>query len=166
MDNQYKEALKPFLERKKILEKELSDLNIVINGINSLIGNTEIKTLDDLKQETPQKLPEKSGLNFAKLKVQTKKNSRGIKIPLMYASTLKYPAKILFMLNKRDALTVNEIVEEIELIDGIENHDKLFNGITYAASILFKNGVLNAVREGKANRYSLKKEKAINYDDL
>lgn len=157
METQYNEILKPLIERRDALlqskeVKELNGLNIAIEALRGIGYSTERKITQDV--------PVQPKIDFSKLKVVPHANTRIVKIPNDYNPKLKNPVKIFFALQKRGASTVVEMVDFICNIDKTANRDKLLNGITFAASELFRNEKINATREGKANRYSLKQEEA------
>jgi hypothetical protein len=120
-----------FEQKKSELETDLLHINVVI-----------------------ELLKKSQSYDFTKFTVVTKANQT--KIPEAYNSKLKYPSQIVWALKNFGPQTINDMVDNLKFIYGVENKEKLFNGLTYAASILHKKGELNAERVGKANKYSLK----------
>jgi hypothetical protein len=124
-----------YLENKKIeLEKELTNINTILTILK------------------------KQPIDFSKFKVVQNANERFGKIPDSYNSKLTYPIQVLWALEKIGPQTVKDMVHTIVLLYETEDNQRLFNGLTYAASMLHKKGILNATRVGKANRYSLKEK--------
>jgi hypothetical protein len=156
MDGKYSEALKPLIERKKVLEKELNELGIVIKSITNLIGYEHIELV------VTETSPNVDNQNlFNDYKIVKKANTRNTKIPSSYNSKLKLPAKLRFVLNKLKSSTVAEAVEYIVNIDKSADREKLIKGLTWVASDLKGKGELNAEKVGKAYRYSLKSNTKI-----
>jgi hypothetical protein len=120
-----------FEQKKSELETDLLHINVVI-----------------------ELLKKSQFYDFTKFTVVTKANQT--KIPDAYSSKLKYPAQILFLLKNLGPQTVHDMVDNVYFLFDVEDKEKLFNGLTYAASILYKKGEINAERVGKANKYSLK----------
>jgi DNA-binding transcriptional ArsR family regulator len=158
MNKHHNEYLEKLLNAKTLLEIELAETNQAIKDIQFLITNNSESSEPQLTKNTP--INKKT--DFSQFKIVEKNKATEIKIPTSFSPKLKYPAKILFFLNKLGPLTVSEIIENIEMFDNSVPHAKLLSGITYAASMLYKDKKIEAEREGKANRYFLKsKETAL-----
>lgn len=133
MINDNKEAINFFIKRKTELESELRSVN------SALVS-----------------LQKEAKLDFSKFTVVQYANSR--KIPKEYKPELKYPDQIIWLLDTGGEQTVEEMISWLQMIYGIENEKKLFKGLTQAASLMYQKGEIDAVKIGKANKYSLKKK--------
>jgi len=132
MNSDKKEAIDFFTERKTQLELELRSVNLVLASLHK-----------------------EAKLDFSKFVAIGYANTR--KIPQEYVPTLKYPAQVMWLLHTGGAQTVEDMIAWITVLYGVENEKRLFKGLTHAASLMYKKGEIDAVKIGKANKYSLKK---------
>jgi len=77
------------------------------------------------------------------------------RMPSLYKKTMTYNEKVMFSLQKLVSATVYEMVDLLKAYEKPEDQDKLFNGLTMAASTLFRNKEIEATKDGKRNKYRL-----------
>lgn len=152
MENEHKEALKPLVQRKIDLEKELAGLNIAIKALKD-IG------YDILPEPVKEVLINDSP--FAAFKTVKQANTRSTaKIPTTFDPKLKVPAKIKFALKKLNGAFAAQIIDYLHNLDKTADLTTLSNGVIATASKLLKRGEIEAERRGKANFYTLKNTKS------
>lgn len=80
---------------------------------------------------------------------------RPVKMPKKYDPNLSYTRKLAYLLSTEGPQTSQSLIKLVEKNEPGEDKDKIARSVTITASAMFRKGLVNAKRKGRAYVYAI-----------
>lgn len=80
---------------------------------------------------------------------------RPVKLPKAYDPKLSYTRKLAYLISENGPQTSQELIKRVQALEPNEDKDKIARSVTITASAMYRKGLVQAERRGRAYVYSV-----------